>query len=158
VLTLPMGVLSLSGTTLVMGAAICAVGAVEYVGYRKMLRAEKAAPRLLALNQLAFLGVILLYCVFQVVTFSTADARNAVISPETQTQLAALPGMQAAIYKQIDRWAPLLTYGFYSLVAFLSLCFQGGMALYYFTRQKTVESYTRGTSEWIRRLFIETGA
>jgi hypothetical protein len=153
-LTIPVAVLSLSASGLVMGVAICGIGAVEYIGYQRMRKADPAAAKILALNQLAFLGLITLYCLFQMLTFSTEGARAAALSPEVREQLAALPGMRQALYEQIDRWAPVLTYSFYSLVIFLSIGFQGGMALYYHTRRKCVESFNRSTPGWARRLFV----
>jgi hypothetical protein len=91
-------------------------------------------------------------------TFSTEQAKAAAMSPEFRSHLAGLPNMAQTIDKEIERWAPILAYGFYSLIIALSVCLQGGMALYYFTRRRHVESFNRGTPPWIRRLFIDIGA
>jgi len=147
---------SASGVMIVAG--VCAVGAVELVGYRRMRQAVPSAARLLGVNQLALLGLISLYCVMQMVAFSPEAARAAALSPEVQAQLSAVPEMAGAINDLVLRWAPILTYGFYSLVIGLSVCFQGGMALYYFTRRKHIERFNRATPEWIRRLFVEMRA
>jgi hypothetical protein len=66
--------------------------------------------------------------------------------------------MARGIDQMVERWAPILVYGFYSLVIFFSAVFQGGMAAYYFTRRRHIESFNRKTPPWIRRLFVEIGA
>ncbi len=147
---------SASGVMIVAG--MCAVGAVELFGYRRMRRAEPSAARLLGANQLAFLGLISLYCVMQMVAFSPEEAQAAALSPEVQAQLSAVPEMAGAINDLVLRWAPIVTYGFYSLLIGLSVCFQGGMALYYFTRRKHIERFNQATPQWIRRLFVEMRA
>ena len=165
VITMGIGVLALvlsalwgdwGGALVAMG--VCTVGAVEYLGHRRMRRADPAAARMLGWNQLAFLGLIFLYCLVQMLTYSTDQAKAAALSPEVRSQLEAVPNMEKDIDQMIERWAPLVTYGLYGLIMLLSLGCQGGMALYYFTRRRRVEAFTRQTAAWVRRLFIETGA
>jgi hypothetical protein len=136
--------------SLMVVLGIFTVGVVEYLGCGKMRRAEPRAHRWLGYNQLAFLSLITLYCVIQMLTFSPETA----LSPEVREQLTMLPELS----ELIRELAPLVTYGFYSLVIVLSLGFQGGMALYYFTRGKHVERFNDATPAWIRRLFVEIGA
>jgi hypothetical protein len=136
---------------------ICAVGAMEFAGYRKMRQADPSAARWLGRNQLAFLGLIVVYCAIQMLTFSAEEIRAAAMSPEFRAQLGAMPDMAREIDRNIEQWAPLATYGFYSLVIVLSVLFQGGLALYYFRRQKFLEAFQRGTPPWVRRLLIECG-
>ena len=69
--------------------------------------------------------------------------------------MAALPGMAAEIDKMIETWAPYLVYGFYSLLIVVSVGFQGGLALYYFSRRKHVEAFNRETPAWVRRVLAE---
>ena len=164
-ITLMIGVLAApfvlvwpSASGLMIVAGVCTVGAVELVGYGRMRRAEPSAARLLGANQLALLGLIALYCVMQIVAFSPEEVRAAALSPEVRAQLSAVPEMARSIDNLVLRWAPILTYGFYSLVIGLSVCFQGGMALYYFTRRKHIERFNRATPPWIRRLFVEMRA
>ena len=161
-ITLAIGVLaapfvavwpSASGALIVLG--VSAAGAVELVASQRMRRAEPSAARLLGANQLALLGVVVLYCVIQMAAFSPEEVRAAALSPEVQAQLSAVPEMARSINDAIMRLAPLVTYGFYTLVIGLSVCSQGGMALYYFTRRKHIEQFNRATPQWIRRLFVE---
>jgi len=147
---------SASGVMIVIG--VCVVGVVELVGCGRMRRAEPAAARWLGANQLALLGLIALYCLMQMAAFSPEAVQAAALSPEVRAQLNAMPQMVRSIDNLVLRWAPIITYGFYSLIIGLSVCFQGGMALYYFTRRKHVERFNRATPAWIRRLFVEMGA
>jgi len=155
--SLPLTLLCSDLASVLIAAAICAIGVMEYLGCRKMRRADPSAARHLGINQMAFLGVIILYCLAQVFTFSPEKAKAAAISPEVRAQLYVLPDTQQAIDSQIERWAPVLTYGFYSLVIVLSVCCQGGLAWYYFSRRRHVETFNQNTPQWIRRLFIEIG-
>ena len=139
-----------------VAAGLCAVGLVEYWGHQRMLRADVAAAGLLAKNQMAFLGLIVLYCVAQMVMVSPEKIKAAALSPEVRSQLSALPEMQRVIDGDIDRYGPLITYGFYGLVIVLSVLFQGGLALYYFNRKKRLVEFHMQTPDWVRRVVIQS--
>jgi len=149
---------SLAGAFITLGLGV--IGVVEFLGSRKMRQADPAAARLLATNQAAFLGLIVLYCLAQMLTFSTEDAKAAALSPEFRAQLEAMPEMARTIDidRIIEQWGPLVTYAFYSLVILLSIFFQGGMALYYFTRRRHLEAFHSRTPAWVRRLLMECAA
>lgn len=141
-----------------MTGGLCFVGVIELKGCRRLRRAEPAAATALGRNQLIFLGLIVLYCVAQMLAFSPQQAKAAAVSPEFRSQLAAMPSMEKAIDRQIERWAPVATYGFYGLVILVSILSQGGLALYYFSRRKHILAFNRQVPEGVRRLFAETGA
>jgi len=155
---LPFTVIWPSLASVFITAGIGAVGVFEFLGYRKMRQADPAAPGYLATNQLAFLGLIVTYCAIQMLSFSTEDAKAAALSPEVRSQLRAMPDMAREIDANIEQWAPLIMYGFYSLVIVLSIFFQGGMALYYWTRRRHLEAFARQTPPWVRRLLVECTA
>lgn len=133
-----------------MAVGICTIGAIEYVGARRLRAGQPTAAGFLGRNQLAFLGLIVAYCLIQMLTFSNADT---LVSPELRSQLAQLPGLE----QDITHWAPIVTYGFYSIVIVLSIAAQGGLALYYFTRRPYLETLQRTTPPWVQRLFTELG-
>jgi len=140
---------------LVVVAGILVVGVREWKGYGKMRRAEAGAAPYLGWNQVALVGVITFYCLFQMATFSLEEVKSAAISPEARAQLAAMPGMAADIDRMIERWAPYAVYGFYSLLILVRALAQGAMALYYFSRRKALETFNRQTPEWVRQIFRE---
>ena len=130
------------------------IGIVEFMGYRKLLLADPSAARWLARNQLAFLGLITIYCGIQMLTFSTEDLKREAMSAEFRAQLSAMPEMAADVDRTIEKYGPIATYGFYSLVIVLSVFFQGGLALYYYTRHKLLDAFQL-RPPWVRRLLVE---
>lgn len=125
------------------------------MGYEKMRRAETGAAGHLGWNQVALVGVITFYCLLQMASFSPEEMKAAALSPEVRSLSAALPGMMAGIDKMVETWAPYAVYGFYSLLIVVSIGFQGGMALYYFSRRKYVEAFNRETPAWVRKVLVE---
>ena len=144
-----------SFSDILITVGLCVIGVVEFLGHRKLVRADLSAARFLATNQLAFLGLIVIYCLIQILTFSPEEMKAAALSPEVRAQLGAMPEMARAIDRDIEQWGPLVTYGFYSLVIVLSFFFQGGLAYYYFTRRKFLEAFQHQTPPWVRRLLVE---
>jgi hypothetical protein len=154
----PFLLFSFSWSGVIIVAGLCTIGMIEYRGHKRLRRAEASAAKVLGLNQLALLGVIILYCVIQMATASAETTKGMIVSPETREMLpSAMPGMGRFVGR-LDQLAPLLVYGFYGLVILLSAGCQGGMALYYFSRRKHIETFNAQTPEWVRRIFVETGA
>ena len=160
VMELGVGILALLVTVfwwswagLLVGLALCAVGAVELAGRKRVRMGDASGASLLALNQLAFLAVIIIYCVAQMVG-TPAQAVNDAIGSELR-ELSEATGTPLGDVEQsvtaMARW-------FYLLIILLSVAFQGGMALYYFTRRKAIEQFNRETPEWVRRLLKAGGA
>jgi len=163
-ITLTIGLLGLllslawwSWLGVLITAAICAIGVVGLVGRRAMSAANPSAARILGLNQIAFMSLIVLYCVIQMLTFSARQETGTLLSGEVMSQLRDFAGMDPTMLAEMDRAVALLVYGFYSLVILVSICGQGGLALYYFTRRRHLEAFRRETPEWVRRLFVELG-
>ena len=164
-ITLAIGILALvlvpvwpSWDGAMIAVGLCVVGFVERFGAGRMRQADPGAARLLGTNQLALLGLIVLYCLIQMITFSSERAKAEVISPETRSQLSGMPEITRSLDATIERWAPPATYGFYGLVIVLSAIVQGGMAAYYFARKRQLAEFHNQTPPWICRLFVETGA
>lgn len=144
---------SQSFASAVAAIIVCAAGLVEFLGYCRMRRAQRSAPVILGTNQLVLLGLIIIWCVVQMATFTPETAKG-LMSPEFRSQLsAAMPELEQWIDKQV----PIFYYGFYSLVIVGSIGFQGGLALYYLTRRKHIDAYNRDTPPWVARLFSEMG-
>jgi hypothetical protein len=156
--SVPVAVLFPSWLGIVVALGICTIGAIEYAGARRMQRGLPSAAAFLARNQLAFLGLIVAYCVLQMVSASSPAAGSAIISDELQSQLSQVPGFGGDFTQQIKAAVPLVSYAFYTLVILLSAGFQGGLALFYFTRKKHLEALERSTPPWVLRLFAELEA
>lgn len=154
VVTLAIGVLAIPFNFIMPGwqnvfvtVAVCAVGCVEFVGYRRFQRADPSAGWFLGMNQLAFIGAVLIYCVWQMIAFDP----DTVITADTRMLFDAMPEMES----MVTRLAPLLTYGFYAGVAFMVALSQGLLALYYFTRKRHILAFNQSTPDWVRRIFKE---
>ena len=93
---------SLIGFLMVTG--ICTIGVIERSGARRLRLGQPSAAAFLGRNQLAFLGLIVAYCIFQMVTFSGTEASAALMSKETRSALAQLPGQD--IVGQMGRLGP----------------------------------------------------
>ncbi len=153
-----LGVMSLamdhSIESVVIVVAITVMGLIELSGAKRIAAAVPSAARDLGFNQLALLALIVIYCVVQMVTFS-ARGSSFLVSPEFRQTMTQLPSLEA-MGEKLDSLAPLLVCGFYGLVILLSVLFQGGLALYYFSRRKVIQSFLNETPEWVRRACKET--
>ena len=138
---------------IVVAAALLLVGGVEYAGYRMLRRAEPAAALLLGRNQLLFLALIAAYCIWQMATFSPQAAKASGLSAEDRSLLAQLPEMQQELDSTIDTWGAFANRAFYCTVLLVSVAFQGGLALYYFSRRRSLENFRAQTPEWARKMF-----
>jgi hypothetical protein len=154
---IPVALFSPSSLSVLAAVGICTVGIVEYAGARRMQRGEVSASRLLGTNQLAFLGLIAAYCVTQMVSFSAAGTGTSLLPADMQSQLSQLQGLDQNLDHEMRAWAPLAACGFYSLVLILSVVFQGGLAIYYFTRRRHLLAFAQATPDWVQRLFNELG-
>ncbi len=150
---------------LLVVAAICTVGMVELKGAARFRRADPGAATLLGCNQLAFLALIIVYCATRMILFSPDEWQSVLQSSQLSSGTAGDARVAQATNDLLGdaeaRIGPLLSlavYGFYSLVILLSVIFQGGLAIYYFTRRRHLHAAQHATPAWIKRVFAETGA
>ena len=156
-IALPFATLALNLSSYAVAGAICLVGWLELRGSQQMSQAIPQSAKRLGFNQLAFMALILLYAIWQMLRFSLEGAKDVLISPDVQSQLSQLGAMQDAVNEQLEVWAPLVVYGLYGSLIVLSVLFQGGLALYYFTRSNYLVHFNQTTPKWIKRLWREMG-
>jgi hypothetical protein len=145
---------ALSSTiNLLVAVALIGVAFVEFHGRRRLLKFDPAAATILGWNQLAFLAMICAYCGWML--YSNLNGPNAFAAElEANADLKAAVGMLDGfdtLYRQI-------VLALYGSVIVLSILFQGGTAIYYFTRRPYIESYVAETPAWIRNLQSGTTA
>ena len=126
--------------SLIITVGLAVIGGIEFRGHQTLLRAEPAACRTLALNQLAFFALITVYCLCQMITFSARDMPSE---------------LRELLDPEMMRHLPTFVCAFYAAVIVGSLAFQGGLALYYYTRRRQVEAFVRETPDWVRRQLLE---
>lgn len=141
-LSVPFALFSVAGVVLTLGMAVVAYG--EFAGRRGLLRFEPAAATRLGWNQLGFLGLIVVYCLWMTAS-GLATGSPFAAEFAAKPELAEILGSPDA-YDDAFR---LVLVGFYGLVALLSVVFQGGNAWYYFRRRRHVEAYVNETPAWV---------
>jgi hypothetical protein len=111
-----------------VGALVTAAGVIELRGRRKLLDRDAGGLALLVRAQLLILAVIWLYSIQNLLAFDEATIM-ASITPDMRSALT-----QAGL--SIDDFRPLVKPVYFSLyltVIGVTLLFQGGLALYYYS-------------------------
>ena len=130
---------------LLLTAGITFVAYNEFRGRKRLLNFDPSAARLLGWNQLGLLAMITVYCLWMLyASFNESSALSAELKTyaELDEALGAAGGFESLV-KQIVLY-------FYGGVIALSALFQGGTALYYFSRRRLIEDYVAETPEWVR--------
>ncbi len=137
-----------------VAAGLCFVAWNEFRGRRRLLEFDPAAATILAWNQLAFLTLIVTYCLWAIYANLAGD--NPLLK-----ELAANPDLKAIgidndFVTSGGQLFKLFIVGFYGLVILLSVIFQGANAIYYATRRKYIQTYISETPDWVRDLHRAT--
>ena len=147
-LSAPFALFSLTGFLVTVGLAGVAYN--EFRGRKRLLDLDPSSATLLGWNQIGFLALIAVYCLWMIFTNIGSFA----------SELQANPELEAAV-GSLDEFEPLFRYvvvGFYGTVILLSAIFQGLNALYYFTRRKYVHAYLQETPAWVQEIERMTSA
>jgi len=139
VLSLPFALFSV--TSLVMCLALALVAYNEFRGRKLLDRFEPHGPRALGWNQLVLMGVLIGYSVWNIYLAETSPSSYAE-QIESTPELGSMLGWVDDLHKTVT----LAVYG--SLIV-ASLIFQGLNALYYFTREKHLQSFLKQTPAWV---------
>ena len=131
--SLLFAIFSLTG--LVMGIGLGIVARNEFRGREMLRRFDPLGPRLLGRNQLGFMSLIIVYCLWSM--YQTAN------NPITD-----IPGLEA-IVESYGSLVTNLTLAVYGIVIVLTAVFQGLNARYYFARTQRIKDHVRETPDWI---------
>jgi hypothetical protein len=134
-------------TGLVITAALAFVAYNEFRGRKRLLSFDPSAASLLGWNQLGLLAMIVVYCLW---SLYSSLGQGGVISAELKSyaELDSVLGQSGgfqSLYKTFS-------YGLYGGVIVLSALFQGGNAVYYFTRRRHIEDFLAETPPWVREV------
>ena len=146
-LSWPFAMFSVAGFLVAVGLTIVTYN--EFNGRRRLLEFDPSAATSLARNQIGFLALIVVYCLWSIYSGLTGDNPIAAALSANSDLLAAEDRQMLAAGG--DLWK-IFVVGFYGTVILLSVIFQGANALYYATRRKYVQRYIDETPEWIRDL------
>jgi hypothetical protein len=134
-----------SGIAIAITVGLSVVAYNEFRGRKRLLNFDPSGATLLGWNQLGLLAMIIVYCLWML-SGSSAEAASVLSSQmksNTERELLSMAGDLEGLYKTA-------TLAMYGGVIVLSLLFQGGNALYYFTRRRHVEDFIAETPQWVR--------
>lgn len=140
----PISLVGLSVPGMLVCAALIAIGVYEMRGAKGFLNASPGIHLRLALNQLALLACITLYCLAQAIVSLYFSGQSMQLLGDQLTGMG-LDG-QTVIQAVV-----VLVYG--GVIAG-SAIFQGAMALYYFSRGKAIDRFRGSVPEWVREVLM----
>jgi hypothetical protein len=145
----PFSLTSPIAFVLTIGIALIAFN--EFRGRKRVLNFDPSGASILGWNQVIFLALITAYSLWML--FSTLNDTGSVSDElkgyvDLDATLGSSGGF-AGLYKQIVIY-------FYGGVIGLSALFQGGTALYYFSRRRAIEDFVAETPAWVRDVQRDT--
>jgi hypothetical protein len=133
-----------SGMAIAITIGLSIVAYNEFRGRKRLLNFDPSGATLLGWNQLGLLAVIVIYCLWMLSGSSAeASALSSQMKSNTERELLSMAGDLEGLYKTA-------TLAMYGGAIVLSLIFQGGNAIYYFTRRRHVEDFIAETPQWVR--------
>lgn len=123
-ISLLIGVFSQDALNGIVGALICFIGGVEFMGYRRYIEGRPKARECLVGSQLALLLIIWAYCGWHLLGPKTAVSKTEMDAlNELGADASEIAGATAGIEHMM-----------YLAVAGISLLYQGGLASYYWRK------------------------
>ena len=127
--------------SLVMGLGLGAAAWNEFRGRQLIRQFNLRGPRVLGWNQVALLGLLIGYCLWQI--------RVGLTGPNPyQEALQGTPELGPTL-GSFDQFYKTMTLVVYGAILALSVVFQGFNALYYFRRTRLMQAYLAQTPAWI---------
>lgn len=127
-----------------LGLAMGATAFVEFRGAAAIRRLDPTAPRRQGYNQLVLACSIILYALWCI---HAASAGGGLLAQLQQAD----PGADFSSIGggQMDSLGQAVTWFLYGGLIVLTILFQGGLALYYFSREKVIRQYLAETPAWV---------
>lgn len=147
VLSAPYALTDLSGLALMIGMTLVAYN--EFRGRKQLLQFDPTGARMLGWNQIGLLAMIVVYCLLTLYQSlgATGTLTNELQNYADLDSVLGAPGTFETLYKKV-------TIAIYGSAIGLSLLFQGGNALYYFTRRRHIEDFVAETPKWAREVIV----
>lgn len=144
-LSAPFAIFSISGFIMTTGLAIVAYN--EFRGRQMVREFNPKGGELLGWNQVGFLTLIVVYCIFQLA--------YGLLGPNPiEAELAKTPAL-GQVLGSMDQFIfmyQMILVAIYGLVIVLTLVFQGYNAYFYFSGRRKLEAYLDRTAAWIVEL------
>lgn len=129
-----------SWPAMLLGAAMIGAAVVELHGAARLRSLQIGAARRLGFNQIGLTATLSLYALWSIHLELTGQ--GALAGAAADPQLAEILGSVKDLAQQLA----MVVYGGLIVVAVFG---QGGLAWYYFTREKYVRRYLESTPTWI---------
>jgi hypothetical protein len=143
-LTMLLGIGDVS--TIVIGAVMVMIGAVEVKGGARLKKLDAGAARVLGWNQVVLGSLLLAYAVWRLVTLrhggAGADMSAILGTAGADPDVKQMLGGVEELARQIMLWV-------YLTVAAVAVAGPGVLAWYYFSRARHVRAYLERTPPWI---------
>ncbi len=136
-----------SGVAIAITLGLLIVAYNEFRGRKRLLSFDPNAATLLGWNQLALLAMVVMYCLWSLYT-SLGGASTMATELKGYAELDSVLGSVGG-FEELYKTITLAVYG--GAIG-LSVLFQGGNALYYFTRRRHVEEFIAETPQWVREV------
>lgn len=135
---------------LVFCVCLAGIGTRELSQRRQLLQLKTTAPRKLAMNQLLLAGTLIAYSVYMLVAAPSTSVVDSALSSDPMLQSAPeLNGMIDDL-AQMERMAKALMYVGLIVIAILV---QGGTAIYYTTKAKSLKRLHQQCPGWCVRVY-----
>jgi hypothetical protein len=132
---------ALSWSNLPIGLGMAAISYFEFKGSAELKRLDPTAPKRLAINQLAFAVMIVLYGAYGMWSsyHQPIDASlQGFNDPQLDQMIGDVQGMTRSLLAMI-----------YGVVIAVGIFGPGLTAVYYYSRRKFIEDYLKSTPHWI---------
>lgn len=136
-----------SVVAILMTAVLSIVAFNEFRGRKRLLSYDPNAATLLGWNQLGLLAAIVVYCLWMLHGASAATGELSHTLQGYSEQGTIDLGEVESLYRTAANAA-------YGGAIVLSVLFQGGNALYYFTRRRHLDTFLMETPEWVREITV----
>ena len=130
--------------TLLIALVMAAIAVVEIRGADKLQRLDLSAPRTLAINQLALGSLLILYAL--------AKLYGELTGPGVYDAIAATDPQLSQMLQPVQKLTHTIALAAYCALILVAIAAQGGLALFYFSRQKLLTTYLHQTPAWITSL------
>jgi hypothetical protein len=147
--TVGAGALSADMIAMVVGLIIGTLGWMERGAANDLAQAKPSAPVRLALNQLV-LGALIVGSAWMTVKAVGAQAAQAMTASESK--IAELPAEVQGVARQFTALGPDMVYMMFTAIVLGTLLFQGGLAVYYFTRRRKVRNFHTELPPWVSEI------
>ncbi|MCR9074604.1 MAG: hypothetical protein NXI07_01055 [bacterium] len=140
---------------MVFCVALAGIGTRELTLRRRLLRLETTAPRKLAINQLILGSTLAAYAVFML----TRPPGESMIASATSgdPMLQSVPEISGQL-QDLSQMEQMVKAGVYVLMIVIAVLVQGGTAVYYACKSRSLRKLHKNTPEWCVRVYRAVNA